>query len=137
MSASCASGRSVSRLRHHLSQQVVSDGDLSGEGPIVRGDEQDGYGDSRGEETHRHRGGATALHVHDGDRAVRSALASRLIAALACSMSPKTSAARKATKRPKMIPRGGSMPGERPLNRLARPPADRSITAAKITAAIR
>jgi hypothetical protein len=54
-----------------------------------------------------------------------SALASRLTAVLARSLSLQTCAAVNATKRPKMIPSGGNIPGEMALNERARSPPRR------------
>src|SRR5262249_39799648 len=57
-----------------------------------------------------------------------SALASRSTAVLARSLSVQTCAAVNATNRPKIMPNGGSMPGEMALNARPRSPSERAVT---------
>src|SRR5215475_3566111 len=64
-----------------------------------------------------------------------SALASRSTAALALSLSVQTCAAVNATKRPKMMPNGGSIPGEIALNARPSSPFARIVTSQQVPAA--
>src|SRR5436305_8977014 len=69
--------------------------------------------------------------------AVLNVLASWLTAAPARSLSLQTCAAVNATNKPKIIPSGGSMPGETALNDLARPLLASAATPAWIASANR
>src|SRR6476659_3370196 len=66
---------------------------------------------------------------------VRRALASLATATFAFSKSLHTCAAMKPTSRPKMMPSGGSMPGERALKAFARSPTASLMTVQSISAA--